>query len=97
MAQCLSSLGPIPSQPLDFVGSSEDSALKTSESEKDIEYKRDGDSGMESMFGRMNGLLVKTEWKKLLKSSAFSVSLVALESFKNTVAGMELFLLREHT
>ena len=33
MAQCLSSLGPIPSQPLDFVGSSEDSALRTSESE----------------------------------------------------------------
>ena len=97
MAQCLSSLGPIPSQPLDFVGSSEDSALKTSESEKDIEHKQDGDSGMESMFGRMNGLLVKTEWKKLLKSSAFSVSLVALESFKNTVAGMELFLLRERT
>ena len=49
------------------------------------------------MFGRMNGLLVKTEWKKLLKSSAFSVSLVALEPFKNTVAGMELFLLRERT
>ena len=44
MAQCLSSLGPIPSQPLDFVGSSEDSALKTSESEKDIEHKQDGDS-----------------------------------------------------
>ena len=54
MAQCLSSLGPIPSQPLDFVGSSEDSALKTSESEKDIGHKQDGDSGMESMFGRMN-------------------------------------------
>ena len=33
----------------------------------------------------------------MLKSSAFSVSLVALESFKNTVDGMELFLLRERT
>ena len=49
--------------------------LATPLSEKDIEHKQDGDSGMESMFGRMNGLLVKTEWKKLLKSSAFSVSL----------------------
>ena len=48
---------------------------------------------MESIFDRMNELLVKTEWKKLLKSSAFSVSLVTFESFKNTVAGMELFLL----
>ena len=71
MAQCLSSLGLIPSQPLDFVGSSEDSALKTSESEKDIEHKQDGDSGMESMFGRMNGLLVKTEWKKNAKEFSF--------------------------
>ena len=34
----MSSLGPISSQPLDFVGSSEDSALKTSESENDIEH-----------------------------------------------------------
>ena len=71
MAQCLSSLGLIPSQPLDFVGSSEDSALKTSECEKDIEHKQDGDSGMESMFGRMNGLLVKTEWKKNAKEFSF--------------------------
>ena len=80
MAQCLSSLGPIPSQPLDFVGSSEDSALKTSESEEDIEHKQDGDSGMESMFGRMNGLLVHEDrMEKIVKQLAFSVSLVALE------------------
>ena len=47
------------------------------------------------MFDREKELSVKTEWKKVLKRSAFPVLEVALELLRNTVKGMEVFLLKE--
>ena len=61
MAQCLISLEPIPSQPLDFVGSSDERASNTSESVKDIVHKQEGGMGRVLMSGREKELPVKTE------------------------------------
>ena len=65
VAQCFNSLGPIPSQPLDFVGSSDERASNTSVSDNDILHRQDGGRGRVPMSGRENKLLVKTEWKKV--------------------------------
>ena len=43
------------------------------------------------MLGREKGLLVNTEWKKVLKSSAFPVSEVALLLLWETVEGIVVF------
>ena len=94
-AQCFNSLGPIPSQPLDFVGSRDERASSTSEPENLEVQMHDEGRGRVLMFGRGKELLVKTEWKKVLKSSAFPVSEVALLLSRNTVQGIMLFLLRE--
>ena len=77
-AQCFRSLGPISSQPLDFIGSRDESILNTSESESLKVQMHDEGRGRVLMFGREKELLVKTEWKNELKSSAFPVSEVAL-------------------
>ena len=55
----------------------------------------DESRGRVLMFGGEKELLVKTEWKKVLKSSAFPVSEVALLLSRNTVEEIVLFLLRE--
>ena len=56
-AQCLISLGPIPSQPLDFVGSSDERASNTSVSENIKVQMQDEGRGMS---GREKELSVKT-------------------------------------
>ena len=76
-------------------GSSDESASNTSEVDSDIVHMHDGGSCRELIMGREKELPVKTEWKKELNSSAFSVSEVALELLKNIVEGMELFLLSD--
>ena len=60
-AQCLISLGPISSQPLAFVGSSDERASKTSVSENVKVQMQDGGMGRVSRFGREKELSVKTE------------------------------------
>ena len=45
------------------------------------------------MSGRVNKILVKTEWKKVLKTSALPVSEVALELLRKTVEGWSCFCL----
>ena len=73
--ECLRSFGPILSQPLDCVGSRDDNASSTSESEVQM---HDEGRGRVLMLGREKGLLVKTEWKKVLKNSTFPASEVTL-------------------
>ena len=76
-------------------GSSDERASNTSESDSDIVHMHDGGSCRELMLGREKELPVKAEWKNELKSSALSVSEVALELFENTEEGMELFFLSD--
>ena len=70
-------------------------ASNTSESEN-LEVQMH-DEGRERIltFSIEKELLVKTEWKKVLKSSAFPVSEVALLLSRNTIEGIVLFLLSE--
>ena len=63
-AQCFNSLGLVPSEPLDFVGSSDERASSTSESDNDKVHIHDEGRGILLMFGREKELSVKTEWKK---------------------------------
>ena len=85
---------PIPSQPLDLVGSSDETASNTSESVKDILHKHEGGMGRILMSGREKELLVKTERKEVVKSSALSVSEVTLDSLRDTERGIERLLHR---
>lgn len=83
-------MGPIPSQPLDFVGSRFERASNTSESEN-LEVQIH-DEGREKVLvlGIEKELLVKTEWKKVFTSSTFPVSEVALRLSRTTIEGIVL-------
>ena len=59
-------MGPIWSQPLDFVGSSDEIASKISVSENVRVHMHDGGRGRVLKFGREKELQVKTELKKVL-------------------------------
>ena len=65
-------LGPLPSRPIALLWSSEESILKTSSSEIVSSEQFGSPTGKRSGEGRVNELVVKTEWKYLLKSVALS-------------------------
>ena len=85
----------MPSHPLDFVGSSDEMASYTSVSVMVKEQIQEEGMGRVLILGNKTELLVNTEWKKVLNSSAFPESEVVLQLSRNTVEGMELFLFGE--
>jgi hypothetical protein len=92
----LISLGPISSQPLAFVGSSDDRASKTSVSVNVKVQMQDEGMGRVLKCGREKELSVKTEWKKVLKSCAFPTSEVALQLSSDTVIGLAFVILGQY-
>ena len=76
--------------PIALVGLREDNALYTSDSDivlvMSLTDKRG--TGSVSRGGMLNELCVKTEWKKLLKRLAFSLSELAIWESRQTVGGI---------